>query len=120
MHAYIMNKFLLMARFSCCLQIQSFVAGVQRVVIGFRRNDGVLLHTHALNTRDITHKVKAKNYWQGGVCLAFADEVLCWLYGTVKEGQDYVLQFTPHSQRLELLQFDSCPDVIIRHVQLLQ
>lgn len=22
---------------------------------------------------------------QGGVCLAFADEVLCWLYGTVKE-----------------------------------
>lgn len=25
--------------------------------------------------------------WQGGVCLAFADEVLCWLYGTVKEGE---------------------------------
>ncbi|KAK8340349.1 hypothetical protein V6Z12_A08G096900 [Gossypium hirsutum] len=28
-----------------------------------------------------------KNYWQGGVCLAFADEVLCWLYGTVKESK---------------------------------
>lgn len=25
--------------------------------------------------------------WQGGVCLAFADEVLCWLYGTVKESE---------------------------------
>lgn len=24
---------------------------------------------------------------QGGVCLAFADEVLCWLYGTVKESK---------------------------------
>lgn len=24
---------------------------------------------------------------QGGVCLAFADEVLCWLYGTVKESE---------------------------------
>lgn len=24
---------------------------------------------------------------QGGVCLAFADEVLCWLYGTVKESR---------------------------------
>lgn len=26
--------------------------------------------------------------WQGGVCLAFADEVLCWLYGTVKESKN--------------------------------
>ena len=25
---------------------------------------------------------------QGGVCLAFADEVLCWLYGTVKESEN--------------------------------
>lgn len=25
--------------------------------------------------------------WQGGVCLAFADEVFCWLYGTVKESE---------------------------------
>ncbi|TYI14044.1 hypothetical protein ES332_A08G099500v1 [Gossypium tomentosum] len=24
---------------------------------------------------------------KGGVCLAFADEVLCWLYGTVKESK---------------------------------
>jgi hypothetical protein len=24
---------------------------------------------------------------QGGVCLAFADEVLCWLYGTVRESK---------------------------------
>ncbi|XP_038971520.1 NAD-capped RNA hydrolase DXO1-like [Phoenix dactylifera] len=53
-----------------------------------------------------------KNYWQGGVCLAFADEVLCWLYGTVKENEDYVLQFVPHFHRLELLRAQSCPDVI--------
>lgn len=31
--------------------------------------------------------------WQGGVCLAFADEVLCWLYGTVKESE--FLNFPP-------------------------
>lgn len=29
--------------------------------------------------------------WQGGVCLAFADEVLCWLYGTVKESEFLIL-----------------------------
>lgn len=97
--------------------IQSFLAGVPRIVIGFRNDSGKLLRTQALSTREITQKVKAKNYWQGGVCLAFADEVLCWLYGTVKENQDYVLQFTPQSNRLELLQADSSPSLITRHVE---
>jgi predicted membrane metal-binding protein len=27
---------------------------------------------------------------QGGVCLAFADQVLCWLYGTVKESKFFI------------------------------
>jgi RAT1-interacting protein len=97
--------------------IQSFLAGVPRIVIGFRNDGGRLLRTQSLSTREITQKVKAKNYWQGGVCLAFADEVLCWLYGTVKENQDYVLQFSPHSHRLELLPADSCPPLITRHVE---
>lgn len=97
--------------------IQSFLAGVPRIVIGFRNDGGRLLRAQALSTREITQKVKAKNYWQGGVCLAFADEVLCWLYGTVKEDEDYVLQFSPQSNRLELLRADSCPPLITRHVE---
>lgn len=79
---------------------------------------------------------------QGGVCLAFADEVLCWLYGTVKESkipfilyfysylswtllnllfgiadEDYILQFAAPFTRLELLQAQSCPQEITDHVQ---
>ncbi|KAG6513919.1 hypothetical protein ZIOFF_024256 [Zingiber officinale] len=54
---------------------------------------------------------------QGGVCLAFADEVLCWLYGTVKENEDYILQFLPPFHRLELLRAESCPDAITDHVE---
>ncbi|KAK5813444.1 hypothetical protein PVK06_028894 [Gossypium arboreum] len=50
-----------------------------------RDDAGRLVRTERLRTKDITHRVKMKNYWQGGVCLAFADEVLCWLYRTVKE-----------------------------------
>ncbi|GFZ16559.1 glycine-rich protein [Actinidia rufa] len=50
----------------------------------------------------------------GGVCLAFADEVLCWLYD-----EDYILQFAPPFNRLELLQGQSCPAVITSHVELL-
>ncbi|XXG68270.1 hypothetical protein AAC387_Pa06g1391 [Persea americana] len=100
--------------------IQSFLAGVPYIVIGFRNDAGRLVHTERLRTKDITQRVKMKNYWQGGVCLAFADEVLCWLYGTVKENEDYILQFGPPFYRLELLQAPSCPDVITSHVEQLQ
>ncbi|KAJ4849325.1 hypothetical protein Tsubulata_019133 [Turnera subulata] len=100
--------------------IQAFLAGVPYIVIGFRDDGGRLVRTERLTTKDITHRVKMKNYWQGGVCLAFADEVLCWLYGTVKENEDYILQFAPPFTRLELLQAQSCPDVITHHVEQLR
>ncbi|XP_042375995.1 NAD-capped RNA hydrolase DXO1-like [Zingiber officinale] len=97
--------------------IQSFLAGVPYIVIGFRDDAGILVRTERLRTKDITQRVKMKNYWQGGVCLAFADEVLCWLYGTVKENEDYILQFLPPFHRLELLRAESCPDAITDHVE---
>lgn len=100
--------------------IQSFIAGVPYIVIGFRDDAGMLVRTERLRTKDITQRVKMKGYWQGGVCLAFADEVLCWLYGTVKENEDYILQFVHPFQRLELLKAPSCPDAITQHVDQLQ
>lgn len=97
--------------------IQAFLAGVPYIVIGYRDDAGRLVRTERLTTKDITQRVKMKNYWQGGVCLAFADEVLCWLYGTVKENEDYILQFAPPFTRLELLQAQSCPEAITSHVE---
>ncbi|TXG51254.1 hypothetical protein EZV62_023778 [Acer yangbiense] len=97
--------------------IQSFLAGVPFIVVGYRDDSGRLVRTERLRTKDITHRVKMKNYWQGGVCLAFADEVLCWLYGTVKENEDYILQFAAPFTRLELLQAQSCPEAITKHVE---
>lgn len=97
--------------------IQSFLAGVPFIVIGYRDDAGRLVRTERLRTKDITHRVKMKNYWQGGVCLAFADEVLCWLYGTVKENEDYILQFAAPFTRLELLTAQSCPQEITDHVE---
>ncbi|KAK9698867.1 hypothetical protein RND81_08G137200 [Saponaria officinalis] len=97
--------------------IQSFLAGVPYIVVGFRDDSGRLVRTERMRTKDINHRVKMKGYWQGGVCLAFADEVLCWLYGTVKENEDYILQFAPPFTRLELLQANSCPDAITQHVE---
>ncbi|KVI06217.1 RAI1-like protein [Cynara cardunculus var. scolymus] len=97
--------------------IQSFLADVPFIVIGYRDDAGRLVRTERLRTKDITHRVKMKNYWQGGVCLAFADEVLCWLYGTVKENEDYILQFAAPFTRLELLTAQSCPQEITDHVE---
>ncbi|KAG0463208.1 hypothetical protein HPP92_021684 [Vanilla planifolia] len=96
--------------------IQSFLAGVPFIVVGYRNDAGILLRTERLRTTDITQRVKMKGYWQGGVCLAFADEVFCWLYGTVKEKEDYILQFVHPFNRLELLRAPSCPDVISNHL----
>ncbi|KMZ68384.1 RAI1 protein [Zostera marina] len=100
--------------------IQSFIAGVPYIIVGYRNDTGQLVRTERLSLHDITQRVKSKNYWQGGVCLAFADEVLCWLYGTVKENENYVLQFVYPYQRLELLQADSCPDTITSHIEVLK
>uniref|UniRef100_A0ACD5U440 Uncharacterized protein n=2 Tax=Avena sativa TaxID=4498 RepID=A0ACD5U440_AVESA len=98
--------------------IQSFLAGVSYVVVGFRNDAGVLVRAERLTTKDIAQKVKAKNIWQGDVCLAFAEEVLCWLYSTVKENGDYILQFVHPFQRLELLLAQSpCPEAISQHVE---
>ncbi|XP_047338952.1 NAD-capped RNA hydrolase DXO1-like [Impatiens glandulifera] len=97
--------------------IQSFLAGVPYIIIGFRNDAGVLVRTERLRTKDITHRVKMKGYWQGGACLGFADEVLCWLYGTVKENENYILQFVHPFTRLELLTTNSCPEEITNHVE---
>ncbi|PKA60752.1 Decapping nuclease Dom3z like, chloroplastic [Apostasia shenzhenica] len=97
--------------------IQSFLAGVPYIVVGYRNDAGILLRTERLRTTDITQRVKMKGYWQGGVCLAFADEVFCWLYGTVKENEDYILQFVHPFNRLELLRAPSSPEAINKHLE---
>ncbi|BFI39979.1 RAT1-interacting protein [Marchantia polymorpha subsp. ruderalis] len=97
--------------------IQSFLAGVPRIVCGFRDDDGRIVRTEMMSTKEITQRVKVKHYWEGGVCLAFADQVFCWLYGSVKENEDYLLRFLPNANRLELLRSDSCPEVITKHLE---
>ncbi|KAH9530819.1 hypothetical protein CY35_19G003900 [Sphagnum magellanicum] len=99
--------------------IQSFLAGVQQIVIGFRDDAGRLLRTKVMRPQDITQQVKQKHHWEGGVCLAFADKVLCWLYGTVKEDENYTLYFNRNANRLELVKANSCPEVISSHMELL-
>ncbi|XP_002991233.2 decapping nuclease DXO homolog, chloroplastic [Selaginella moellendorffii] len=100
--------------------IQSFLVGVPRIVCGFRDDNGRLLRSDMMLTQEIARKMKQKHYWEGGVCLAFADRVLCWLYGSVNDGGDYTLRYIPNSNRIELVNCDSCPRVISEHIELLE
>jgi RAT1-interacting protein len=100
--------------------IQSFLAGVQRIVVGYRDNAGKLIYSEMMKPQDITQRVKQKHHWEGGVCLAFADQVLCWLYGSVKEDEDYTLRFNRHTNRLELFKANSCPSLITAHMEFLK
>lgn len=88
-------------------------------VVKCRDDAGRLLRSEAMKPQDITQRVKQKHHWEGGVCLAFGDQVLCWLYGSVKEGEDYTLRFNRNANKLELVKANTCPDVITAHMDLL-
>ncbi|KAH7373758.1 hypothetical protein KP509_17G073500 [Ceratopteris richardii] len=96
--------------------IQSFIAGVPKIVCAYRDDSGFIKRVELMRTMEITQRVKERNLWQGGVCLAFADQVLCWLYGSVKENEDYLLRYNPQSDRLELRKADFCSPAISKHV----
>jgi RAT1-interacting protein len=38
--------------------------GISTFLLAFRNDAGILVRTERLRTKDITQKVKAKNYWQ--------------------------------------------------------
>ncbi|KAL4559613.1 hypothetical protein LXL04_031756 [Taraxacum kok-saghyz] len=44
--------------------IQYFLAGVPFIVVGYRDDSSRLVRTERLRTKDMTHRVKIKNYWQ--------------------------------------------------------
>ncbi|GAQ82908.1 hypothetical protein KFL_001280290 [Klebsormidium nitens] len=100
--------------------IQSFLASVPKILVGFRDDTGRLLKTESLSLGDIRNRVRSKEYWTGTTCLIFADRVLTWLYGNVIDGCDYVLSFNHRDGQLVLKRTDGCPLVITEHVKALR
>ncbi|CAI5460301.1 unnamed protein product [Closterium sp. Yama58-4] len=97
--------------------IQSFVAGVGAIVVGFRDTRGRLVRVERWSLGEVTRRVKGKDYWEAGSVLTFTDQVLTWLYGSAQEGGNYVLRFVPAQSRLELAAADGCPAFIEQHCQ---
>ena len=74
---------------------QSFLAGIPKVVCGFRDDDGVVREIKTFNTLDIP-KIAARDTdaWDSSVCMNFCDGLLQWIKNIVsKDDPDIVYMF---------------------------
>jgi len=87
--------------------IQSFLAGVPRVVCGFRDDNGIVRDVKELQTQAIPSQAEGK--WDPWDCLNFAHELLRWVSSLLskelndEEGQEYLLSFSKPFQDVVLV-----------------
>lgn len=60
---------------------QSYLAGVSKVIVGFRDDAGTLKTVERFNTSEIPRFVRDKGLWDPHVCIGFTAKVLEWLQG---------------------------------------
>lgn len=59
---------------------QSFLAGVPRVVVGFRDDEGIVRTVQHFKTLELPRFVEGKrNMWDSAVCMNFCDQFLTWV-----------------------------------------
>ncbi|KAH9265810.1 hypothetical protein BASA83_010942 [Batrachochytrium salamandrivorans] len=63
---------------------QSFLAGVPKVIIGFRTDGGEISHVHEFDTAEVPRIVRNKpGMWDPNRCVSFGDSVLTWIKSIV-------------------------------------
>ena len=89
--------------------LQSFLAGVPTVVVGFRDDAGKVLELKTLETRSM-HKgsIRDKGYWDAAACFNFGARVLEWLQEQLVQhgdtaGDCFVLRYEPAAAAIQLL-----------------
>ena len=92
--------------------LQSFLAGVPTIVVGFRDDDGRVLELKTLETRTIHRSVRPKGYWDPAVCFNFGTAVLEWLADQLAKApassaSRWVLRYTPSAAAVQLLAEDA-------------
>lgn len=83
---------------------QSFLAGIPRVVCGFRDDDGIVKKLKTYNTLEIPSSIaQSKNMWVGSVCLNFCNQMLAWVKSVVKEEElVYILHWREPFTHVEI------------------
>ncbi|CAM9770069.1 unnamed protein product [Chrysoparadoxa australica] len=87
--------------------VQSYLAGVPDIAVGFRDDGGTVTGVECFETLKIPHLASqaannGKLLWDMRVCLNFTDQVLSFLKQTVVDGQSYELKFCDPWNRLIL------------------
>jgi len=86
--------------------LQSFLAGVPKIVVGFRDDRGVVHEVQTIETLSIPRMVRAQGHWDPSVCLNFGQQALEWLQREMasrSEGEELVLRYEPEQESLLLL-----------------
>ena len=89
--------------------LQSFLAGVPTVVVGFRDDGGVVRELKVLETMSLPRIVRPKGWWDPTACINFGKAVLEWLQEEAKRlpsGTRAVLRYEPAQRALLLLADD--------------
>lgn len=95
--------------------LQSFLAGVPNVVVGFRDDAGTVRELRTYETRTLHRLVKPpKGYWDTTAVINFGKGVLTWLLAALKEQRGrskFVMRYTPASRAIVLVPDDGAADV---------
>jgi len=76
--------------------IQSFLAGVPRITVGWRDDTGDVMKVEHLPTMKLPKLANADILkWDFRVCLGFTQRVLDWVAATTQDGTRYRLSYTP-------------------------
>jgi RAT1-interacting protein len=63
---------------------QSYLAGVPKIIAGFRHHDSHVDKLQTYNTLEIPHLLeKQRNMWDSTICFNFLEKFLCWLRSVV-------------------------------------
>jgi len=87
---------------------QSFLLGVQKIIVGERNNDGILLRVREMDTQSIPNiaKTSRRNLWDGKFSIDFTTAFLEWLRDTVKEGSVWRIRHAENSHDVDLFKVD--------------
>jgi len=90
--------------------LQSFLAGVPKIVVGFRDAQGAVHELTPLETLKIPRMVREKRLWDPSVCLNFGKTVLQWIIqqiSSILSVRRFRLRYDPGRREITLSPMNS-------------
>ncbi|KAJ3282294.1 Dom-3 Z [Borealophlyctis nickersoniae] len=98
---------------------QSFLAGVPKIIVGFRDDNGNLKVLEHFKTMDLPRMVRDKpDMWDALVCINFANQLLDWIVENVTVDDPdvvYTIRFAPPFERVEIIGPQTGGDMVFVH-----